>query len=68
VAINGSSPEQVKQEIQHERERLARAVEELRSELREATDVVSRLKARLPLLAAGALGAVLGLAGAPLPH
>lgn len=48
--------EDVRHEIARERERLAQAVEELRDELGEATDVAGRLRTKLPLVAAGALG------------
>jgi hypothetical protein len=51
--------EDVRREIEAERERLARAVESLH----EATDVAGRLKSRLPLVAAGALGAGFVFAG-----
>ena len=44
--------QQVKQQIHAEREELATAVEHLRAELHEATNVASKLPA-LPLLAAG---------------
>jgi hypothetical protein len=53
VAPDGSSPEQVREQIREEREELVRAVESLRSDLR----------LRLPRLAAGALGAGFVLAG-----
>ena len=60
---NGRTPEQVKREIAAEREQLAEAVEALRSGLGEATDVAAKLRARLPVAAAGALGAGFFLAG-----
>jgi hypothetical protein len=60
---NGRTPETVRHEIEAERERLARAVEHLRSELGEATDVAGRLRGKLPAVAAGALGAGFFLAG-----
>jgi hypothetical protein len=53
----------VKEQIHAEREQLAAAVEALRGELHEATDVASKLRPKLPLLAAGALGAGFVLSG-----
>lgn len=57
------TPEQVRKDIEEERDGLATAVEHLRGELGEATAVTAKLKARLPLLAAGAAGAGFFLAG-----
>lgn len=50
-------------EIEDEREHLAEAVEHLRDELGEATDIGGKLNAKLPLLAAGAASAGFVLAG-----
>ncbi len=63
MGTNGASAEHVKRQIHEERAELAHAVEALRSELHEATDVSSKLKPRLPLFAAGALGAGFVLSG-----
>ncbi len=60
---SASDPEQIRREIEAEREQLADAVEQLRSGLGEATNVGARLRERLPLAAAGALGAGFFLAG-----
>jgi hypothetical protein len=60
---NGRTPEQIRREIETEREGLARSVETLRSELGEATDVAGKLRANLPVAAAAALGAGFFLAG-----
>jgi hypothetical protein len=60
---NNRTPEVVRLEIESERERLAEAVEELRGGLEEATDVAGKLRERLPLVTAGALGAGFVLAG-----
>jgi hypothetical protein len=51
--------EQLRQEIELEREQLATAVDSLRQEL----GVASKLRSRLPLATAGALGAGFVLAG-----
>ncbi len=55
--------EQVRQDIDAEREELAKAVEELRSSLGEATDVTGKLKAKLPIIAGAAASAGFVLAG-----
>jgi hypothetical protein len=56
---NGRTQEEVRRDIELERERLASAVESLRGEM----DVAAKLRGRLPLVAAGALGAGFVLAG-----
>ena len=63
AATDSRTPEQIRREIESEREQLARAVESLRSGLGEATDIGAKLRERLPLAAAGALGAGFFLAG-----
>ena len=60
---NSRTPEQVRREIEAEREQLAEAVDELRAGIGEATNVGAKLRARLPVVAAGALGAGFFLAG-----
>jgi hypothetical protein len=60
---NGRTPEEVRREIETEREQLASAVEELREEVGEVTDVTAKMRAKLPLVAAGALGAGFVAAG-----
>ncbi len=57
------TPEQVRQDIDAEREELARAVEELRSSLGEATDITGKLKAKLPVVAGAAATTGFVLAG-----
>jgi hypothetical protein len=63
TSLNGRTPETVRREIEAEREQLAHAVEELREGLGDATDVAGKLRARMPAVAAGALGAGFFLAG-----
>jgi len=63
TSLNGRTPEAVRRDIHTEREQLAQAVEELREGLGAATDVTRKLRARLPAVAAGALGAGFFLAG-----
>jgi hypothetical protein len=48
--------EDVREDIRTEREHLADAVEDLREGLGDATSVAGKLRAKLPLVAAGALG------------
>jgi len=59
----GRTPEQVKRELEQQREKLATAVEHLRDEIGEAADITGRLRAKLPAVAAGALGAGFFFAG-----
>jgi hypothetical protein len=51
-----STEQQLRRELHDEREQLAEAVETLRAELGEATNVGARLRSKLPLATAGALG------------
>jgi hypothetical protein len=60
---DGRSAADVRRDIEAEREQLADAVSELRSGLGEVTDIGGKLRAKLPLVAAGALGAGFFLAG-----
>ena len=55
--------EQLRSEIAAEREQLTRAVDHLRAEIREATNVKAKLRANLPVVAAGALGVGFFVAG-----
>ena len=59
MAPKNRTPDQVQQELAAERESLSAAV----GNLREATNVGRKLKAKLPVAAAGALGAGFFLAG-----
>lgn len=60
---NGRTPEQIRREIETEREQLAQSMESLRAGLGEATDVTGKIRANLPVVAAAALGAGFFLAG-----
>jgi hypothetical protein len=55
--------EQVRRDIETEREQLAGAAETLRDEIGEATNVSARIRANLPVVAVGALGLGFLLAG-----
>jgi hypothetical protein len=63
AATNNRTAEEVRRDIASEREQLAVAVEDLRTGLGEATDLAGKLRARLPVVTAGALGAGFVLAG-----
>jgi Protein of unknown function (DUF3618) len=60
---NGRTAEQVRRDIEAEREQLAEAVDDLRTGLGDATDISGKLRSKLPIVAAGALGAGFFLAG-----
>jgi hypothetical protein len=51
-----STEQTLRRELGEERERLVAAVETLRDELGEATNIRAKLRAKLPVAAAGALG------------
>ena len=57
------TPEQIRSELNTEREQLAGAVEQLRGELGEATNISAKLQSKLPLVAAGAASVGFVLAG-----
>jgi hypothetical protein len=63
AATNNRTMEAVRRDIAAERDQLADAVEEFRTGLSEATDVSGKLRAHLPVVAAGALGAGFFIAG-----
>jgi hypothetical protein len=60
---NGRTAAQVRRDIEAEREQLAGAVDELRAGIGEAADITGKLRSKLPLVAAGALGAGFFLGG-----
>ena len=60
---NGRTPEAVRREIEVERIELAEALEGLRAGFGQVTDVAGKLRANLPAVAAGALGAGFFFAG-----
>ncbi|MFL5871400.1 MAG: DUF3618 domain-containing protein [Solirubrobacterales bacterium] len=63
AARNGRTEQQVRRDIEAERDQLAGAVEDLRGGLAEVTDIGARLRAKLPVVAVGAVGAGFVLAG-----
>jgi hypothetical protein len=60
---NSRTLEQVRRDIEAEREQLAGAAETLREEIGEATNVSAKIRANLPVVAVGALGIGFILAG-----
>jgi hypothetical protein len=60
---NARTVEQVRRDIEAEREQLAGAAETLRESIDEATNVSAKIRANLPVVAAGALGLGFLLAG-----
>jgi hypothetical protein len=60
---NGRSAEDVRRDIESERDRLAASVEDLRSGIGEATDISRVLQGKLPVVTAAALGAGFFFAG-----
>ncbi len=63
MPTNGRTADQVRREIEAERDQLAGAVEHLRGELGQVTDIAGKLKARLPLVAGAAATVGFVLAG-----
>jgi hypothetical protein len=63
MATDGRTPERVRADLAQERDQLAGAVERLRSELGEATDITGKVRAKLPVVAAGAASVGFVLAG-----
>ncbi|MFL5917681.1 MAG: hypothetical protein ACJ74X_03050 [Gaiellaceae bacterium] len=60
---NSRTVADVRRDIEAEREQLAGAADSLRESLEEATDIRGKLRANLPAVAVGALGAGFLLAG-----
>jgi hypothetical protein len=63
AAAEERTPEQVRSEIEQRRDQLAGAVDRLRDELGEATNVTEKLRAKLPVVAAGTAAVGFVLAG-----
>ena len=63
AAGNSRTTEDVRRDLESERERLAQAVDSLRAEVKDATNVGAKVQGNLPVVAAGALGAGFFLAG-----
>jgi hypothetical protein len=63
ASTNERSTEQVRRDIETERDRLAIAVDDLRAGIGDATNIGAKLKGKLPLAAAAAVGAGFLVAG-----
>jgi hypothetical protein len=63
MTVPSPTPQQLRRDIASERDQLAQAVVHLRAEIGEATDVTGKLRAKLPIVAAGALGVGFFVAG-----
>jgi hypothetical protein len=63
MAAKSPTPEQLRRDIEVEREQLADAVDHLRTEIGEATNLRAKLRGKLPLVAGAALGAGFFVAG-----
>jgi len=63
AANNSRTVDQVRHDIEVEREQLAGAADSLREEISEATDITGKLRANLPVVAVGALGVGFLLSG-----
>jgi hypothetical protein len=63
TSTNHRTPAQVRLEIESERDQLAGAVDHLRDEIKEATNVGKKVRAKLPVITAGALTAGFVVAG-----
>ena len=55
MADSARTPEEVRREIEAQRDELAQSVDTLREEIGEATDIAGKLRANLPVAAAAAL-------------
>jgi hypothetical protein len=60
---NARTLEDVRRDIESEREQLADAADNLRDSIGEATDISGKLRSNLPVVAAGAIGVGFLLAG-----
>ncbi|HYY04597.1 MAG TPA: hypothetical protein VE736_11990 [Gaiellaceae bacterium] len=60
---NSRSVEDVRRDLEYERNNLATAADSLRDSIGEATDITGKLRSKLPVVAAGALVAGFVVAG-----
>lgn len=63
AGTNSRTIEQIRRDIEAEREQLADAVDDLRDGIGEATNIGAKIRARLPVVAAGAVGVGFVVAG-----
>jgi hypothetical protein len=62
-AGNDRGVEEVRRDLEQERDQLASAADSLRENIEEATDIAGKMRSNLPLVAGGALAAGFVLAG-----
>jgi hypothetical protein len=62
-AADGRTVEDVRRDLEQERDELATAADELRESLGDATNISGKMRSKLPLVAGGALAAGFFLAG-----
>lgn len=62
-ARNNRSVDDVRRDLEQERDQLASAADSLRDSIGEATDITGKLRSKLPVVAAGALVGGFVLAG-----
>ena len=60
---NSRTTDDVRRDLETERDQLATAADSLRESLGEAADITGKMRAKLPVVAVGALGAGFILAG-----
>jgi hypothetical protein len=60
---NSRGIEDVRRDLEQERDQLASAADSLRENIEEATDITGKMRAQLPLVAGGAIAAGFVLAG-----
>jgi ornithine cyclodeaminase/alanine dehydrogenase-like protein (mu-crystallin family) len=63
AARNSRGVEDVRRDLEQERDRLASAADSLRENIEEATDITGKMRTQLPLVAGGALAAGFVVAG-----
>ena len=63
AAPNARTQDDVRRDIEAEREQLSQAVDSLRASVSEMTNLAGKVRANLPIVAEGALGAEFVLAG-----
>jgi hypothetical protein len=62
-ARNGRTVEDIRRDLEQERDQLATAADSLRESIGEATDISGKLRSNLPVVAGGALAVGFFLAG-----
>ena len=63
MAARDRTTQEVRRDIESERQQLAGAVDSLREEIDDATDIAGKLRAKLPVAVVGAFSAAFVVAG-----